>query len=186
MPKIALLLCLSISGVTTPAFAQEASDEARFNMRSFNLRMSERMLTSRLAKPDEASLAIAANQLWEFEQDIKIFQEQGRDLTTFLFLKEWDDRNRRAIAGGAEKLEDVADELIAYLGEPVDDVDAAQESAVSRAALLGQLSSTVFRILPRLERVVLTSKLNLIDVRMQGEILEQFATVKRLCRLLRD
>jgi len=60
-----------------------------------------------------------------------------------LFLKEWDGSNRRAIAGGADKLEDVADELIAYLGEPVDDVDAAQESAVSRPALLGQLSSTV-------------------------------------------
>jgi len=46
MPKIALLLCLSISGVATPVFGQEASDEARFSMRAFNLRMSERMLTS--------------------------------------------------------------------------------------------------------------------------------------------
>jgi len=148
--------------------------------------MSERMLTSRLAKPDEAALAMAAIELREFEKGIQAFQEQGRDLSTFLFLKEWDDSNRRAIAGGAEKLEDVADDLIAYLGEPVDDVDAAQESAVSRAALLGQLSRVVVRILPRLERVVLTSKQNLMDVRMQGEILEQFATVKRLCGLLRE
>ena len=186
MSKLALLLCLSISGVATPVFGQEASAEARFSMRSFNLSMSERMLTSRLAKPDEAALAIAAIELREFEKGIKVFQEQGRDLSTFLFLKEWNDSNRRAIAGGAEKLEDLADELIAYLGEPVDDVDAAQGPAVSRPALLGQLSSTVFRILPRLERVVLTSKLNLIDARMQGEILEQFATVTRLCRLLRD
>ena len=87
MPKLALLLCLSISGVATPVFGQEASDEARFSMRSFNLSMSEKMLTSRLAKPDEAALAIAANELWEFEQDITAFQEQGRDLTTFLFLR---------------------------------------------------------------------------------------------------
>jgi hypothetical protein len=186
MRKLALLLCLSISGVATPVFGQEASAEARFSMRSFNLSMSERMLTSRLAKPDEAALAMAAIELREFEKGIQAFQEQGRDLSTFLFLKEWDDSNRRAIAGGAEKLEDVADDLIAYLGEPVDDVDAAQESAVSRAALLGQLSRVVVRILPRLERVVLTSKQNLMDVRMQGEILEQFATVKRLCGLLRE
>ena len=187
MPKLALLLCLSISGVATPVFGQEASDEARFSMRSFNLSMSEKMLTSRLAKPDEAALAIAANELWEFEQDITAFQEQGRDLTTFP-VPQGVGRPKTVVQSPAEaaKLEDVADELIAYLGEPVDDVDAAQESAVSRAALLGQLSSTVFRILPRLERVVLTSKLNLMDVRMQGEILEQFATVKRLCRLLRD
>ncbi len=186
MPKIALLLCLSISGVTTPVFAQEASDEARFNMRSFNLRMSERMLTSRLAKPDEASLAIAANQLWEFEQDIEVFQEQGRDISTFLFLEEWDASHQRAIAGGAGKLEEVADELIAYLDGRMGDVDASQEPAGSLPTLLGQLSRTVRRILPRLERVVLTAKQNLIDVRMQGEILEEFATVKRLCRLLNE
>jgi hypothetical protein len=186
MPKIALLLCLSISGVATPVFGQEASDEARFSMKAFNLRMSERLLTERVAKPDEASLAFAAIQLWEFQQNIEAFQVRGRDLRSFLFLKEWDSSNRRAVAGGAEELEKVVDDLVAYLGKSIDNGAAAQEAVVSFPNLLGQLSRDVVRILPRLERVVENAQRNLMDARMQGEILEDFGTVKHLCRLLQD
>ena len=186
MPMIALFLFLSISALTTPVFGQGVSDEARFSTRAMNLRMSEKMLTSRLAKPDKESLAIAAIQLREFEADIKAFQAQGRDLSTFLFLEEWDSSNRRAIAGGVEEFEEVVDRLIDYFDGSIDDVVAAQEAAGSPPTLLGQLSREWVRILPRLERVALNAKQNLIDVRMQREILEEFGTVKRLCRLLKN
>ena len=186
MPIIAILLFLLIPAVTTPVFGQEASDEARFRVRAWNLRMSERMLKERVAKPDEASLALAANQLWEFQKNIEAFQAQGRDLSTFLFLKEYDSSNLRAIAEGAEELEEVVDELIAYLGGSIDDVAAAHEAAVGLPRLLEQLSRDVVRIRPRLEEVVVTARRNLIDVRMQRKILQDFKTVKRLCRLLQD
>ena len=186
MPIIAILLFLLIPALTTPVFGQEASAEARFRVRAWNLRMSERMLKDRVAKPDEASLALASKQLWEFQKNIEAFEAMGRDLSTFLYLAGYDSANRRAIAGGAQELEEVVDELIAYLGGSIDDVAAAQEAAVSLPTLLEQLSRDVVRIRPRLEKVVVTARQNLIDVRMQREILQDFGIVKRLCRLLQD
>ena len=183
MPRVALLLFLSIPVLTTTVLGQ--NNETAFRERAFRLHMAERLLTDRVAKPGEAS-TFDAIQLWEFQKNIEAFQVQGRELSTFLFLKEWDSSNRRAVAGGAEELEKVVDDLVAYLGKSIDNGAAAQEAVVSFPNLLGQLSRDVVRILPRLERVVENAQRNLIDARMQGEILEDFGTVKHLCRLLQD
>ena len=184
MPIIALLLFLLIPAMTTPVFGQ--ANEAEFRMRAWKLRMSERMLTDRVAKPDEASRALAKIQLWEFQKNIEAFEAMGRDLTTFLYLDGYDSSNRRAIAGGAGELEEAVDELITYLGGRTDDIAAAQEAAVGLPTLLERLSQDVVRIRPRLEEVVATARQNLIDVKMQREILKDLGTVKRICRLLQD
>ena len=185
MRIITLLLFVLIPAMTSPVFGQ-ASNEAEFRMRAWKLRMSERMLTDRVAKPDQASLALAATQLREFQKNIEAFEAMGRNLWTFLYLDGYDSANRRAIARGAEEIEGVVDGLISYLGGNLDDFDEGPDDGVGLPALLEQLSRQVPRMRPRLDKVVTTARRNLIDVRLQREILKDFETLKHLCRLLRD
>ncbi len=185
MPIVALLLFLLIPAMTTPVLGQ-AANEADFRRRAWNLRMSERLLTSRMAKPDEASLALAARQLREFQKNIEAFESMGRDLSTFLYLAGYDSANRRAIARGAEEIEGVVDGLISYLGGNLDDFDEGPDDGAGLPTLLEQLSRQIPRFRPRLDEVVTTARRNLIDVRLQRAILKDFVTIKHLCRLLRD
>ena len=182
MLRIRVLVFLSILTVPPPVFGQTSSD-ADFRARVLALRMAEKVLMN--AKMYSVKPEVVARQLKEFKNNIEVFQALGQDLSAFLSLDVHSRSDRQAIERKSKDVEKSADRLMSFVGGKGDDSLEGSDASTLRE-VLDELSKTIVRVRPKLVQSLEMVQKNLIDVRVQEELIKDLHTVKTLSRRLRD